>query len=37
MLKSSGQIFTNFRRDRSALGGWVLSLLKISLPLRSYE
>ena len=28
--------FTTFRRARSARGGGVLSVLKISLPLRSY-
>ena len=28
--------FTTFRRDRSALGWGILSMLKISLPLRSY-
>jgi len=28
--------FTTFRSDRSARGGGLLSLLKISLPVRSY-
>jgi len=28
--------FTTFRRDRSAHDGGVLSVLKMSLPLRSY-